>query len=199
MTLSITLIYLLFLQIKPITMKKTFTLLLLIAITMIMAIIATGCKSRKLNKESVSIVDKTKTEESAQVKEQITDSKVHQGTKESKITDQSGTWIWEEWYERDKDADTLISPISGHLLYKRTTYIKNDINKTERAEIADFENHSEIKDSTGTQTIQKDIKSESKTKDLEAEKAGNGWIYGLVILIGLIAVVLYFLKISKAK
>lgn len=180
-------------------MKKTFTLLLLIAIAMIMAMIVTGCKTRKLNKESVSIVDKTKTEESAQVKEQVTDAKSHQETKETTTNDQSGTWIWEEWYHRDKDADTVISPIAKHLLYRRTTFIKNDINKTERTEVADFENHSEIKDSTGTLTVQNDIKTESRTKDLEAEKNGNNWIYGLIVLICLIAIMLYFLKISKAK
>lgn len=174
-------------------MKKTFTLLLLIAIAMIMAMIVTGCKTRKLNKEAVSIVDKTKTEESTQVKEQITDSKVHQETRESKISDQSGTWIWEEWYQRDKDADTVISPISNHLLYKRTTFMKNDINKTETAHVADFENHSEIKDSTGTLTVQNDIKTESKTKQLDAKKE-SGWILPLAGLLIALVILVFIIR-----
>ncbi|MDP3561760.1 MAG: hypothetical protein Q8R83_06255 [Legionellaceae bacterium] len=167
-------------------MKKLFLFILIL-------IVISGCKSRKLNKESVSIVDKTRTEESAQVKEQVMDTKSHQETRETTISDQSGTWIWEEWYQRDLNADTIISPISKHLLYKRTTFIKNDINKTETVHVADFENHSEIKDSTVTREVLSDVHIETKTKELEAKKE-SGWILPLAVLLITLLVLVFIIR-----
>lgn len=172
-------------------MKKTLSLLLLIAIAMIMAIVVTGCKNRKLAINRQSSETKTEQKEQIQARTETSGSKQEQVTTTEKISDQSGTWIWEEWYRKDLASDT-INPVK-ELIYKRTTFIKNDIT-TDRSKSSDvLENHSEIRDSSVLKQTVTKVKAESKTKNLDAEKS-NGWIYGLAVIIILIGVVLFALK-----
>lgn len=172
-------------------MKKTLSLLLLIAIAMIMAIVVTGCKNRKLAINRQSSETKTEQKEQIQARTETSGSKQEQVTSSEKISDQSGTWIWEEWYRKDLASDT-INPVK-ELIYKRTTFIKNDITTDRLMSSEMLENHSEIRDSSVLKQTVIEIKSESKTKNLDAEKS-NSWIYGLVVIIILIGVVLFALK-----
>lgn len=172
-------------------MKKTLSLLLLIAIAMIMAIVVTGCKNRKLAINRQSSETKTEQKEQIQARTETSGSKQEQVTTTEKISDQSGTWIWEEWYRKDLASDT-INPVKG-LLYKRTTFIKNDIT-TDRSKSSDvLENHSEIRDSSVLKLVATEMKSESKTKNLDAEKSNN-WIYGLILIIFILGFVAFKLK-----
>lgn len=172
-------------------MKKTLSLLLIIAIAMIMAIVVTGCKNRKLAINQQSSVSKAEHKEQIHARTETVGSKQEQVTSTEKISDQSGTWIWEEWYRKDLASDT-INPVKG-LIYKRTTYIKNDIT-TDLAKSSDVhENHSEIRDSSVLKQAVTEIKSESKTKNLDAEKS-NSWIYGLVVIIIVVGAILFALK-----
>jgi hypothetical protein len=173
------------------TMKKTLSLLLLIAIAMIMAIVVTGCKNRKLAINQQSSVIKTEQKEQIQARTETAGSKQEKFTSTEKISDQSGTWIWEEWYRKDLASDT-INPMKG-LLYKRTTFIKNDITSDRIKSSELLENHSEIRDSSVLQQAVTELKSQSKAKNLEAEKS-NSWIYGLVVIIIVVGAILFALK-----
>ena len=172
-------------------MKKTLSLLLLIAIAMIMAIVVTGCKNRKLAINRQSSETKTEQKEQIQARTETSGSKQEQVTSSEKISDQSGTWIWEEWYRKDLASDT-INPVK-ELIYKRTTFIKNDITTDRLMSSELLENHSEIRDSSVLKQVATDIKAESKTKNLDAEKS-NGWVYGIVAILVVLALIAVWLK-----
>jgi hypothetical protein len=168
-------------------MKKQLLLLLIIAMCLI------SCKNRKLAIDQQSTKVKTEQKENIQTRTESTGTNQEKETSSEKISDQSGTWIWEEWYRKDLESDT-INPVKG-LIYKRTTYIKNDITTDRLKTNEAIENHSEIKDSTVLKESITETKSESRTKNLEAEKS-NSWIYGLAVIIILIGAVLFALKRS---
>lgn len=175
-------------------MKKTLSLLLIIAIAMIMAIVVTGCKNRKLAINRQSSETKTEQKEQIQARTETSGSKQEQVTTTEKISDQSGTWIWEEWYRKDLASDT-INPVK-ELIYKRTTFIKNDITTDRLMSSEMLENHSEIRDSSVLKEASTKTKSASRKKELEAEMS-NGWIYSVLFIIALIAIVLFVRKLPK--
>lgn len=169
-------------------MKKLLLILILLSVLF-------SCKSRKLSIDKSSTIDKTVIDEKSIVSEKVTDSKKSEESQQKISTDKSGTWIWEEWYEKDKTADTLINPIPKNLLYKKTTFIQNDKTQSENLDKYFLENHSELKDSTVSKETKNDIKADTKKKDLDAKKESSvGWIWALTGLVLVIGALIFILK-----
>ena len=169
-------------------MKKLLLILILLSVLF-------SCKSRKLSIQKSSTIDKTVINEKSTVSEKVIDSKKLEESQQKISTDKSGTWIWEEWYEKDKIDDTLIKPVSKNLLYKKTTFIQNDIIKSENLDKSFLENHSELKDSTGSKEAKNDIKADTKKKDLDAKKESSVvWIWALTGLVLVIGVLIFIIK-----
>ncbi len=168
-------------------MKKLVLLILICA--------SIGCKTRKLSKSSETIQDKTRTEQSSQVQKESQTTAEKSTTTETKFSDQSGTWTWEKWYPSVDNSDTSNSEPSP--VYTRTSFVKNDITKTEKAASTELENHSEITDSAGASKTQKDLITKTSQKDLEAKSEPLSWVWLLAGLTLICFALIFIIKRHK--
>lgn len=177
-------------------MKKTFKIILLAFLLCGLALVLPGCKSRKLSKEKTSTVDKTVTQEASKVINIITTNKADTSKTVKETVDKSGTWIWEEWsYKADIDTIAKGNPVL--LSYKKTTNIQNDKKETVSIDNAILENHSEIKDNAAVKSEKKDLTINTESKDLEAVKKGNGWVWAIMGMILLLTVMVWIIKTKQ--
>jgi hypothetical protein len=168
---------------------------LLLIILLLLAICS--CKSRKLSIDKSTTIDRSVTAQASNVVEKSSNVRVDSSRSVKEFTDKSGTWIWEEWYQADKAADTLLTVPKKQLMHKKTTFIQNDKKGKEAVSNAISENHSELRDSSGVKNDKKDIATKSEKKDLDAKKESSvGWIWALS---GLVLVIFALVFIIKKK